>query len=267
MENKIVTIVQTRCGSSRLPNKVLMPLAGQPLFMRMHERLKASKLAGTIVIATTTNKKDDVIEELCIKADIPYYRGHETDLLDRYYWTAFLNEADIIVKIPSDCPLIDPKVIDTVIQHYLSNDYDYVSNLHPASYPDGNDVEVFSMNLLEDAWANATKNYEREHTTPYFWDNPDKFTIGNVEMEGNQDYSMTHRFTIDYQEDYDFIKNVYDELYSVNPMFDLEDIMSLLEQRKDIYNINHHLAGINWYRNHLNELKTVDASQTKVLAQ
>jgi spore coat polysaccharide biosynthesis protein SpsF len=120
---------------------------------------------------------------------------------------------------------------------------------------------------LEDAYAHATQNYEREHATPYFWDNPEKFTIGNVEMEGNQDYSMTHRFTIDYQEDYDFIKKVYDELYPVNPMFGLDAIMNLLEQRKDIYNINHHLAGINWYRNHLNELKTVDASKTKVLAK
>lgn len=267
MENKIVTIVQTRCGSSRLPNKVLLPLADQPLFIRMHERLMASKLAGTIVIATTTNKKDDVIEELCLKANIPYYRGHETDLLDRYYWTALVHEADIIVKIPSDCPLIDPKIIDNAIQYYLDNDFDFVSNLHPASYPDGNDIEVFSMNLLEDAWANAMENYEREHATPFFWDNPDKFNIGNVSMDDNQDYSMTHRFTIDYQEDYDFIKKVYDELYPINPMFGLDEIMNLLSERKDIHSINHHLAGINWYRNHLKDLKTVDASHTKVLAE
>lgn len=265
----IVTIVQTRCGSSRLPGKVLMPLVGKPLFVRQVERVKAAQLSGTVVVATTTEAVDDPIAEICAKEGLECFRGHPHDLLDRHYQTALQYNGKIVLKIPSDCPLIDPRIIDRVIGYYISNPgkFDFVSNLHPATYPDGNDVEIMGMAVLEDAWKHATKNFEREHTTPYFWENPDKFRIGNVTMEGGVDYSMLHRWTIDYQEDYLFIKAVFEELYPLNPLFSCFDIIHLLEKRSDIYQINHQLAGVNWYRNHLDELKTVSAAQTKIPGQ
>ena len=263
--SKIVTIVQARNGSSRLPNKVLMPLNGKPLILRMIERVQLSRLKGEIIVATTNDYSDDSIEEICINNKIKVFRGHPTDLLDRHFKAALEYDADTVVKIPSDCPLIDPLVIDKVLNFYLdnSNKYDYVSNLHPATYPDGNDVEIFSITALKVGWENATRELEREHTTPYFWENPDKFRIGNVEWETGLDYSMSHRFTIDYMEDYLFIKAVYDELYDSNPEFSLNDILVLLERKPKIKRLNEKYIGVNWYRNHLNELKTITKEQTK----
>ncbi|MEJ7662760.1 MAG: hypothetical protein WKG07_25930 [Hymenobacter sp.] len=170
-----------------------------------------------------------------------------------------------VVKIPSDCPLIDPAVIDKALGFYKENagQYDFVSNLHPATYPDGNDVEVMTFAALEMAWREAKRPLEREHTTPFFWENPDRFRLANVTWETGLDYSMSHRFTIDYPADYQFIKAVYEALYPANPHFGLADILALLKQRPDIYALNADLAGVNWYRNHLDELRTVDAAQTK----
>jgi len=264
---KIVTVIQARTGSSRLPNKILLPLAGKPLLYRMYERVAESKLRGTIVIATTKEKSDDTVEDLCNDYQINFYRGHSTDLLDRHYQAANLFNADAVVKIPSDCPLIDPFVIDKVLQNYLNNfnNFDYVSNLHPATYPDGNDVEVMSIKVLKDAWLNAKKILEREHTTPYLWENFEKFNIGNVVWETGLDYSMSHRFTIDYENDYKFIKRVYDELYPINHKFTLQDILDLLNRKPELRKINEDYWGVNWYRKHLNELKTINSDQTKII--
>ena len=264
---KIVTVIQARTGSSRLPNKILLPLSDAPLLFRMYERVAISKLKGTIVVATTTDKSDDKVEQLCNDYQINCYRGHPTDLLDRHYQAAKLLNADAIVKIPSDCPLIDSDIIDKVLRFYLDNSdkFDYVSNLHPASYPDGNDVEIMSYEALKNTWENAKLELEREHTTPYFWENPDKFKIGNVVWETGLDYSMSHRFTIDYEKDYNFIKQVYDELYPINNKFKLENILDLLERKPELKKINEEYCGVNWYRNHLNELKTITSDQTKII--
>lgn len=262
---KIVTVIQARTGSSRLPNKIFLPLADKPLLYRIYERVAASNLRGTIVIATTTDSIDDKVEKLCKEYQIDFYRGHPTDLLDRHYKAAKLFNADAVVKIPSDCPLIDKDIIDRVLDSFInnSNKYDYVSNLHPATYPDGNDVEVMSMSALENAWKNSKRELEREHTTPYFWENPDKFKIGNVVWETGLDYSMSYRFTIDYEKDYNFIKQVYDELYPINNKFTLKDILDLLDRKPEIKKINEEYRGVNWYRNHLDELKTINSNQTK----
>lgn len=263
----IVTVIQARTGSTRLPNKVLLPLAGKLLLERMIERVQYSELAGKIVVATTEEKSDNIIEEICSNNHLLIYRGSTNDLLDRHYQAAKLLNADAAVKIPSDCPLIDFRIIDKVISHFIkySDKYDFVSNLHPATYPDGNDVEIMHFSVLEEAWKNAKRKLEREHTTPYIWENPEKFRIGNVEWETGLNYSMSHRFTIDYPEDYEFIKRVYDELYHKNPKFGLNDILDLLNEKPEIKKINEKYNGVNWYRNHLNELKTITADQTKII--
>ena len=206
--NKVLTIVQARMASTRLPGKVLMPLGGKTLLEVMLERLRRSALCGTIVVATTEEMQDDVIVSLCKTSDCLYFRGDSYDLLDRHYRAAMHFEADIVVKIPSDCPLIDFRIVDAVLEYFLANSFDYVSNLHPASFPDGNDVEVMSMHALRKAWLKAERDFEREHTTPYIWEHPDKFSIGNYLWPDSRDLSMSHRFTIDYPEDYAFINRV-----------------------------------------------------------
>jgi spore coat polysaccharide biosynthesis protein SpsF len=252
-------------GSTRLPGKILLPLAGKSLLLRMYERVSLAKSAGEIVVALTNEELDDQLALLCQKNNIKIFRGSSFDLLDRHYKASKEYGAEVVIKIPSDCPLIDPHVIDKVILYYINNrdKYDFVSNLHPPSYPDGNDVEIMSFEALENAWINAKKDFEREHTTPFIWENPDIFRIGNVVWERGLDYSMTHRFTIDYKEDYEFIKRVYDELYLKNKSFGLNEILKLLEEKPEIKKINEMYAGVNWYRNHLNELKTISSEQTR----
>jgi spore coat polysaccharide biosynthesis protein SpsF len=225
----------------------------------------AAKEVGTVVVATTTLPKDDNVVEICQAEGFNVFRGHPEDLLDRHYQAALEYGADAVVKIPSDCPLIDPMVIDKVIGYYRRHEgeYDFVSNLHPATYPDGNDVEVMNIATIKSAWQNATLEMERQHTTPYIWERPKQFRLANVPWETGLDYSMSHRWTIDYAEDYEFIKAVYDELYPANHQFGLDDILALLDRRPDIFNINAKYAGVNWYRNHLGELKTIDQSHTR----
>lgn len=262
---KVVIVCQTRLGSTRLPGKVLLPLAGQPLIVRFMERIRRSKYGKEAVIATTTEPADDRLADLCTEYGLTVLRGHPTDLLDRHYQVGVAMQADIIVKIPSDCPMIDPHVVDRVIDEHLANRHhvDYTSNLHPATYPDGNDVEVMSMPLLRLAWKRATRPYEREHTTPWMWDDNLLVSCANVLWDGGKDYSMKHRWTVDYPEDYVFVKAVYDELYPSRPEFGIEDVLQLLEARPEIASLNAHLAGVNWYRDHLHALRTVDASRTR----
>jgi spore coat polysaccharide biosynthesis protein SpsF len=270
MNNSIVnilTVIQARMSSTRLPNKVMMELADKTVLTCMYERVNAARLAGDIIVATTTNKEDDQIVELCWKENIKCFRGHPTDLLDRHYKAGLKYNADVVIKIPSDCPLIDPNIIDRVIKYFINNEdkYDYVSNLHPATYPDGNDVEIVKMDVLKTAWSSARKVYEREHTTPFIWENPDKFRIGNVAWETGLDYSMSHRWVLDYEDDYKFIHRVFEELYYKNHFFSLEDILNLLKRKPEIAEINNRYAGVNWYRNYMKELKTVTAGQTRFI--
>ncbi len=232
----------------------------------MIERLRMIRHEAQIIIATTEGRDDDIIEQEALQMNIACYRGSLNNLLDRHYRAAALMNADIVLKIPSDCPLIDPRIIDQVLDFYFAGngDYDYVSNLHPATFPDGNDVEIMTMDCLEKTWKLAQRPLELEHTTPYIWENPDKFRIGNMIWETGKDYSMSHRFTIDYEADYQFIKQVFRELYTVNRSFSCEDIINLLDEKPEIYAINAHYAGVNWYRYHLDDLKTITSVQTKV---
>lgn len=267
MTARVVTVVQARTASTRLPGKVLLPLLGRTVLEHQIERIRRASLAGTVIVATTTDLVDDGLVDVCERAGIPVYRGHPTDLLDRHVAAARACRATHVVKIPSDCPLIDPAVIDRVLGYALANDhhFDYVGNLHPASWPDGNDVEVVRLPMLEEARRLARKPHEREHTTPFLWDRPELYRIGSVVWETGRDLSMSHRFTLDYPEDFAFITAVYEALHPGNPAFSLHDILALLEARPDLASLNAHLGGVNWYRHHLNELRTVDASRTRQL--
>lgn len=266
---KIVAVVQARVGSSRLPGKVLMPVAGAPLLQRMLERVQAARELDDVVVATTVDAGDEPVRALCARLGVRCHSGHPTDLLERHLGAVAGLAADVVVKIPSDCPLIDPRVIDRVVAYFRANAarHDFVSNLHPATYPDGNDVEIMPRPLLELAAREATKPHEREHTTPFFWDQPERFRIGNVVWETGRDLSMSHRFTIDYAEDYAFICAVYDALSGGAAPFSLEQILAFLEARPDVFALNQRWAGVNWYRHHLGELRTVSRHETVVLQE
>ncbi len=264
---KVVIVVQARMSSTRLPGKILKPILGKSLLSRMIERLQMIRHTATIVIATSDAEQDDIIETEATAIGVPCFRGSLNNCLDRHYQAGKKYDADVVIKIPSDCPLIDPRIIDLVLDYYFEHEgeYDFVNNLHPATWPDGNDVEIMTMACIEKAWKEASRPLELEHTTPYIWENPDKFRIANIAWPSGLDYSMSHRFTIDYPEDYEFINRVFEELYAQKPDFSCEDILNLLDQQPDIYQINAKYAGVNWYRSHLDELRTVSEKQTRTL--
>lgn len=260
---KRITMVQARTGSSRFPGKVLQKALGRTALELQLERIALAKKTGQIVVVTTQESSDDEIVRIAERAGYPVFRGHSTDLLDRHFQAALAFKAEEVAKIPSDCPLIDPAVIDQVFAAFEAEELDFCSNLHPATFPDGNDVEVFTFAALKTAWERATKDFEREHTTPFLWERPEEFKLRNVVWEGGRDFSMSHRFTLDYPADWLFIHAVYQSLYPTNPAFTLNQILAFLEQNPEVFALNHQYAGVNWYRNHLNELRTVDSSMTK----
>lgn len=259
----IAAIVQARMGSTRLGGKVMMEVLGKPLLQHMIERLHHSQYLEDIIIATTIDKKDDNIMALCEKIGVKTFRGSEEDVLDRYYNATKQYNVDIIVRMTSDCPLIDPKVVDRVIKYYFDNkdEFDFVSNMHPPTFPDGLDVEVIPFKTLKKAWQEAKKSYEREHVSPYIWDNPKMFKIGNVAY--TDELHLKERWTLDYEEDYFFIKRVFEELYSKRNIFYMEDILELLNRKPEIRKINQKYAGMNWWANQWGNLKTKDTLRTE----
>jgi spore coat polysaccharide biosynthesis protein SpsF len=246
-----------------LPGKVLLPLAGKPLLLRMLERVKSARTPFDLCVATTRDAADDAIAAVAQRAGVGCVRGHPTDLLDRHIQAARLAEADAVVKIPSDCPLIDPAVIDRIIGAFVENPTcDYVSNLHPATWPDGYDVEVVARVALETAHLEATRPLEREHTTPFIWERPERFRLKNIVWD--RDLQMTHRLTIDYLEDYELIRRVFEALHRDDAApFGLDEILAYLDAHPEVYQINHKYVGVNWYRHHIGELRTVDATRTR----
>lgn len=218
---------------------------------RAHQLLRQLRFRGEQVTPTTTP---------------PRCRDPKDEPLDRHYQSALELNAEVVVKIPSDCPLIDPDAIDRVLGFFLADPgrYDYVSNLHPGTWPDGNDVEVVPLPVLAQAWQEAERPFEREHTTPFLWERPERFRLGNVSWETGPDLSRSHRFTIDYPEDYDFVAAVYEALWQAErPVFGLAQILELLRVRPGLRALNARWAGVNWYRHHLSELRTVGPHETR----
>ena len=257
----IIVVVQARMGSTRLPGKVLLPAAGSSTVLaRMLERVRAASMPSEVVVATTELPEDQRIVEVAHELEIACVRGHETDLLDRHITVARLFDADIVVKIPSDCPLIDPATIDRVIGSFLAHAergrIDYVSNLHPASWPDGFDVEVMSRNALELAHREARRPLDREHTTPFLWDHPERFAIANITWNRPFDASKAYRLTLDYPQDYFVIREVFDELWSPHRHFTLDQILDLLDDRPDLTEGNARYRGTSWMDRHRSELNT-----------
>jgi len=234
----IIAILQARVGSTRLPGKVLKIIQNKTILELIIERVQQSTLVDKIVVATTDNKKDDEILEICEKLGIESFRGSEEDVLDRFYQCSVLHKPDLIIRLTSDCPLIDPYHIDRLIQYSLDhkNEFDYFSNCREPTLPDGLDVEVIPFETLERAWNEAKKPYEREHVSPYIYLNPNLFKIASY--KNPDDYSH-HRWTLDTSEDFEFIKSIYSHFVGKKQQFFyLDDIIEYLKQNPDIYSIN-----------------------------
>jgi spore coat polysaccharide biosynthesis protein SpsF len=235
---RVVLVNQARMTSTRLPGKVLLPVLGKPLLTYQLERLRRARRVDQIVIATTLNATDDPIVELCQALGVTVYRGSELDVLDRYYQAALAQAADVVVRVTSDCPVIDPALVDQVIAAYTGGGYDYIANTRERTFPRGMDCEVFSMTALTQAWNEGRLPYEREHVTPFLYQHPERYRIGNV--ASGRELGL-HRWTVDTPEDFDLIQRIITTLYPVKPEFTLNDILAEFERHPDWMQINQHI--------------------------
>lgn len=231
---KTVIIVQARMTSTRLPGKVLKMVLDKPLLEYQIERLRRIKLADEIVIATTTNDTDQPIVDFCNRLGLSCFRGSEEDVLARYHGAAKKYNADIVVRITSDCPVIDPAVCEEEITYFLNNQnqYDYV---RLEQYPRGLDAEVFSFKVLDECFREATDKPEREHVTPFIYRHPERYRVKH--MTCDEDCSH-HRWTVDTREDFELVKRIIEKLYPIKQMFDFVDILDILKRNPDWYYIN-----------------------------
>ena len=232
-------IIQARMTSTRLPGKILLPVLGKPLLELQIERLRRVRSDVKIIIATTKNDSDQCIVDFSEKNQILLYRGSETDVLSRYYEAASKYEVKNIIRITSDCPLIDPEVIDQLIETYRSeDDIDYASNTLIRTYPRGMDAEIFAYTALEKAFYFGKSAFQREHVTPYIYQNPDIFKLKN---QANLKDLSEIRLTVDTREDFELIMKVYEYLYPQDHNFGLQEIVKLFEVQPDLLKINAHI--------------------------
>jgi spore coat polysaccharide biosynthesis protein SpsF len=231
---KMVAIIQARMASTRLPGKIMADLAGKPLLDHVVRRAQQARTLDLVAVATSDQPTDDVVARFCQEAGIPCFRGSEDDVLDRYYQAAKHFQAHVIVRLTADCPLLDPAVIDKVVQAFHAGDYDYVSNTLEPTYPDGLDTEVFRGSALEWAWREARLKSEREHVTPYIWKQPALFRLANVKHDQNL---FGLRWTVDEPEDLEFVRRVYHYLGST-PSFGMAEIIALLREHPEISDVN-----------------------------
>lgn len=236
---KNVVIIQARMGSTRLPGKVLKTLAGQTVLAHVIERTKAFQNVQEIVVATTLGSQDDPIEEEAKRRGVAVYRGSETDVLSRYYEAAMQAQADTVIRITSDCPMIDPEVSSYVIREYLEEGKcDYASNTLERTYPRGLDTEVFSFASLEAAHLETRNPHDREHVTPYIYNNPERFSCRSVECrEGTPEY----RWTLDTLEDWELIQRIYGVLFDPGRLFSWKEALVLMRERREWMSINSHI--------------------------
>ncbi len=263
----IAAIIQARTGSTRLPNKVLMQIKGKPLLWYVISRLKNTQQIQDIVVATTVTEEDNAIQQLCDDWKIKCYRGSEDDVLDRYYHAAKKFDIENIVRITSDCPLIDFRVVDEVVEYFRSDDFDYVSNTMELRYPDGMDAEVFKFSALEKAWKEAMLKSEREHVTPYIWKNS-TFNGKNLFTSDNYgfDSDFSHfRLTVDEIEDFEVIKFLIENTDSDAPWL---NYVALLTKHTDVMLRNAEYGRNEGYQKSLFEDKfqTSGEAQSKSLA-
>ncbi|MDD2655133.1 MAG: glycosyltransferase family protein [Candidatus ainarchaeum sp.] len=232
---EVSAIIQARISSRRLPNKIFALISGKPLIWHVVDRLRRSRKVSRIAVATTTNPADDVLEEWCRENKIEVFRGSEEDVLSRYFHAAKAMGAETIVRVTADDPFKDPAILDEVVELFQKNKLDFAYNNKPPTFPEGLDVEVFSMAALEKAQAESRDQYEREHVTQYFYRHPEKFRQMNL---ANREDLSRLRWTIDTEEDLGMARAVYKELYMEGGVFLTADILRLIKEHPEIALMN-----------------------------
>jgi spore coat polysaccharide biosynthesis protein SpsF len=240
---RAVAVVQARTGSTRLPGKVLRPIAGRPLLALVVDRLRRARSLADVVVATSDLQRDLPIVELCRAEGVACHTGSETDVLDRFHGAAAAAGADPVVRVTADCPLVDPEVVDRLLDLFASGGYDYAGVATGATpfdgsgrYPDGLDVECFSFAALDRAWREARDPYDREHVTPYLYRVAGRFRSGRLTRE---DDLGEERWTVDGPEDLALVERVVEAL---GPEAGLDDVRAFLDAHPDLRRLNRHLA-------------------------
>lgn len=235
---KTVAIIQARMGSSRLPGKVMKVLADKTVLGHVMTRVQTISSIDEIVIATTDHPQDDILVQEARNYGVRHFRGDEQHVLSRYYAAAIESKADAIVRVTSDCPMIDPDVSSMVIDMFHSSGADYASNSLERTFPRGLDTEVFSFEALEKAYRLASLPEEKEHVTPYIYRHPDQFHL--ISCRHEQDLSH-YRWTLDTAEDFELIQKLYDNLYTPDRLFTWKDVLEYLAKHPEITRINGHV--------------------------
>ncbi|MFP5268887.1 cytidylyltransferase domain-containing protein [Coleofasciculus sp.] len=231
----IIAILQARVSSSRLPGKVLKPILGVPMLGRQIERVQRAKLIDYLLVATSDDVTDNLIEQWCRESGVECFRGKLDDVLDRFYQAAKPIAPEHVIRLTGDCPLTDPDLIDEVIQFHIAGGFDYSTNAIEPTYPDGLDVEIFRFPCLEQAWREAKLPSQREHVTPFIHQQPNRFRIGIYK----NDADLSHlRWTVDEILDFELVRQVYEYLYPINCNFQTKDILGFLNKNPVLKTIN-----------------------------
>lgn len=230
---KTIAVVQARTSSTRLPGKVLLSLAGEPMILRQLERIRRAEHLDEVVIATSRDPSDDQLTTMLQESGYSVIRGSLTDVLDRFCHVIDERKPEVVVRITADCPLISPRVIDEIVEEFHSSNNDYVSNTMDPTYPDGLDVEVVLASILTELCASSTDAAEREHVTLGVYRHPERFSIRNYgDPEGWDNSNL--RWTVDNADDFAFVAQVFDYLWPLNPNFDYEDVLALLKEHPEL---------------------------------
>jgi len=237
MNKRIIATIEARMTSTRLPGKVLLEAAGKSMLEHLVNRLRAVPSIHYIVLATTINKDDDILEKLANKMDIGCFRGSETDVLSRVIGAAELFDADIVVEITGDCPVIDPEIVEQTIRIFNANDVDYVSNAHVRSYPDGMDTQVFSVETLKLSASMTDEPLNREHVTLHIRNNPLIFSKINIVSPPSTHWPELG-LTLDEKDDYILLKKIIEHFENNEKLFSCQDIINLLKVNQEWIKIN-----------------------------
>lgn len=238
---KTIATIEARMNSSRLPGKVMLPILGKPALQLLVERLQRASTVDGIVIATTTHPADAVIERLAKKLGVGCYRGSEEDVLERVLLAAQSAQADVIVEITGDCPLLDPEMVDAVVKCHRDEKHDYVSNALRRPLPLGMVVQAFATSVLAEVASLTQDPADREHVSLYIYEHPGRYKIHALVMEEAEKHSDI-RVTLDTADDYALISAIFEELYPQNPAFSFADIAALCRRKPELLEINKHIA-------------------------
>ncbi len=241
MKRRICVILQARIISTRLTAKVLMKICNKPIIHLIIERLTHCKKIDDIILAIPDTNQNDVLEEYATKLGCHYYRGSEEDVLSRYYQTARQFDISEIVRVTGDCPLIDPILVDLMVEHYLKEKVDYAAIGVEGNFPRGLDAEIFSFETLKKINIEAQHDYEREHVTPYVYEHPEFFKIRFDEATDKLKRPEI-RLTVDTQEDFNFVREIFENLYYEENLFHTEDIIDFLDSHPELLSINAYVS-------------------------